>query len=80
MSDFDITLYPNKGYKEIICKEGHYITNWNGNDILEYCDAKVMCAPIDYDINQYYCVTEEQHNAYLEQQLAKIKEQENNVE
>lgn len=69
-----ITEYSDKGYFEVKCADGHYITNWDKNDILKFTDAKIMYCPLDYDISGYYCLTEEEHNEYIAQLEEKIKE------
>lgn len=65
---------PEKGFVEIKCADGHYITNWDKKDILEYTDAKLMYAPIGFDLSTYYCVTDEEHNAYVAELDEKIEE------
>lgn len=52
----------------VTCREGHYITNWDKEDILKYTSAKVMYCPKNTDLNDYYCVTEEEHNELVEKQ------------
>lgn len=73
-----ITKYSDKGYIEVKCTEGHYITNWDKKDILEFTDSKIMYCPLNYNLDAYYCLTDEEHNAYVAEQIAKIKEMENN--
>lgn len=69
-----ITKYSDKGYIEVKCTEGHYITNWDKKDIMEFTDAIMMYCPLDYDISGYYCLTVEEHNTYNAELEAKIKE------
>ena len=71
-----IVIEENKerGYKQIKCTEGHYLTNWDKNDIKEYSYCRVMFAPIDYDISGYYCVDEEEHNRLVEEQIKALEE------
>lgn len=78
--NFNIIVDEAKGYIKVECVDGHYITNWNKEDIMEYTDAKVMYCPLGYDLEKFYCVTEEEHNAYLAEQEAKILEMKNNEE
>lgn len=78
IDNVNVIKYPSKGYQEIKCNDNHYITNWNKEDILEFADSKIMIAPINYDISNFYCISEEEHNKYMEQQMNKIKEMENN--
>lgn len=58
----------NDEYKflKVTCKEGHYITNWDKEDILEYHSAKIMYTPLNADLSKYYCVTEEENAQYNE--------------
>lgn len=76
MSKEKLTIieYSAKGYIEVKCADGHYITNWDKKDIMEFSDAKIMYCPLDYDISGYYCLTEEEHNAYIAELEEKIKE------
>jgi hypothetical protein len=70
-------IYTEKpNFVEITCTEGHYITNWDKNDIMEFADAKLMICPLGFDMTDYYCITEEEHNTYIEQQMQKAKEAE----
>ena len=63
-------------FKKITCTEGHYITNWNKEDIKEYHATKLMYAPMTINLDEYYCLTEEEHNEYVELQKQAIKEDE----
>lgn len=58
----------NDEYKflKVTCKEGHYITNWDKEDILEYNSSKIMYCPLNTDLSKYYCVTEEENAQYYE--------------
>ena len=73
-TDFIIT---NKGsFIEITCKEGHNITNWDKNDIKDFSSAKIMVAPIDYDLTKFYCLTDEENDRLMSEQIAAIKAEE----
>lgn len=61
----------------VTCSEGHYITNWDKEDVRNYTSAKTMYCPLGYDISEYYCMTEEEHNRLMEQQR-EILEKEHN--
>lgn len=61
-------------FKKVTCKEGHYITDWDKVDILKYTSAKVMYCPMNVDLEQYYCVTEEAHNILMEKQYKAAEE------
>lgn len=58
----------NEEYKflKVTCSEGHYITNWDKEDILKYHSAKIMYTPLTADLSKYYCVTEEENAQYNE--------------
>ena len=72
--NFIVETNTENGFIKVECADGHYITNWNKEDIMDYTDAKVMYCPLGYDLEKFYCVTEEEHNALMEEQLAKIKQ------
>lgn len=74
MSKLIVKKNETKGFMTVQCEENHYITNWDKQDIMKFSDAKIMYAPIGIDLSAYYCITDEEHNAYMEEQLAKIKE------
>lgn len=63
-------------FKKVTCKEGHYITNWDKVDIMQYTSAKVMYCPMGADLEPYYCITEEAHNILMEEMEKKAKEEE----
>lgn len=70
-------IYTEKpNFVEITCTEGHYITNWDKEDITEFADAKLMICPLGFDVSGYYCITEEEHNTYLNQQIEAYKARE----
>lgn len=70
---FITTVNEKLGYLEVKCKEGHYITNWDKKDILQYNSATVMYCPMSISLDDYYCITEEEHNMYLNQQIEAFK-------
>lgn len=80
MSIENIKITKHEQFIEIKCADGHYISNWDGEDIMKYTAAKVMYCPLDFDINahDYYCVTEEEHNANIAEIEEKIKEMHEN--
>lgn len=66
-------------FLRVTCTEGHYITNWDGENILKYASAKVMYCPKTIDLSKYYCLTEEEHEANIKALEEAIKlEEENN--
>lgn len=74
----NVEYFEDKGFQKVWCSEGHYMSNWDKKDILEYTSAKVLYAPIGYDWSDYYCVSDEMNEQYTAQQEAKLKEMENN--
>ena len=75
-----LVIETTEKFIKVTCSEGHYITNWDKVDILQYTSAKVMYCPLNTDLSTYYCLTEEEHLKYEEEQLAAIKELDNNRE
>lgn len=61
-------------FKKVTCKEGHYITNWNKENILDYTSAKTMYCPMNTDLDKFYCITEDEHNELMEQQIKAAEE------
>ncbi len=55
-------------FKKVTCKEGHYITDWNKEDVIEYTSARTMYCPMSTDLTPFYCLTEEEHNKIMEDQ------------
>lgn len=54
-------------YTKVTCPEGHFITDWDKQDIFYFTDARIMFCPVGYDLSKYYCITEDEHNEYLKQ-------------
>lgn len=61
-------VFEDKGYMKVTCKEGHYITNWNKENVMEFTSAKVMYCPLNIDLSSYYCITETEYNELMEAQ------------
>lgn len=80
MDKFIVTENKEKGFITVQCEENHYITNWDKQDIMKFTDAKIMYAPIGIDLSAYYCITDEEHNAYMEEQRKQIEEQRKQIE
>lgn len=72
----NIEINDKLNFKKVTCKEGHYITNWNKEDILEYTSAVIMYCPLNTNLDSFYCLTEEEHNALMVEKELKIKERE----
>lgn len=74
-------------FNKVTCPEGHYITKWDGEDYLNYTASTIMYTPANMVLDNYYCVTEEEHNANMEKHrlameakiIKDIEERENNI-
>lgn len=60
-------------FNKVTCTDGHFITNWDGVDYREYTASTVMYAPVSVNLDEYYCVTEEQHKYNLDKHLAAVE-------
>ena len=78
MMDFIIEVNDKLNFKKVTCKEGHYITNWDRQNILDYTSAKIMFCPISTDLEPFYCITDEEHNLLMEELEKELRERENN--
>ena len=56
-------------------EDGWVLTDWNGEDIKEYSGSVCIYAPIKDEYNDYYIVTSEAHNSYMESQRKAIEEE-----
>ena len=65
-----------KKYKKVWCKDGHYITNWDKVNILEYNSFRIMYCPINTDLSNFYCVTEEENENLYKLQEIELKNEE----
>lgn len=63
-------------YKKVTCREGHYITDWNREDVLEFTSSTTMYCPMNVDLSAYYCITEEEYNDLMEKQMIAMKAKE----
>lgn len=67
-------------FQELKPKEGYVITNWDGEDIINFTYSTLVVCPLNYEHN-YYTITNETAEK-LETELEQImiqKEQENNA-
>ena len=48
-------------YKKVSCTEGHRITNWDKEDIKSFTASTMMFCPMNYDLEQFYCITNEEY-------------------
>lgn len=68
------TVNEKLGFLEVKCKEGHYITNWDKKDVVQYNSATVMYCPMSISLDDYYCVTDEENERLIAQQIERLKE------
>lgn len=73
-----IEINEKLNFKKVTCIEGHYITNWDRQNILDYTSAKIMFCPISTDLEQFYCVSDEEHNKLMEELENELKKEEEN--
>lgn len=68
-AEHSIIVEKNETYNffKITCPEGHYLTTYKeGDDIMLYSDSKEVYTPLTADTSLWYCITNEQHAAYIE--------------
>lgn len=59
------------------CPEGCQITSWNeGDDIMEYSSFTVAYCPANTDISIYHCITDEENERLLNEQMIEIEKRE----
>lgn len=76
MNELIIEKNEKYNFLTISCEQGHYITNWDKQDIKEFTSAKKIFCPANTDTSQYYCVTEEEYNELMELQEKAMREEE----
>ena len=64
-------------FLKVTCSEGHFLTDWDKENILEYHSARIMYCPLNADLSSYYCVTAEENAEYEEKQRIAIEEENN---
>lgn len=69
----NITIRETDRFIEITANEGYVMTDWNGDNILDYSSTKQMICPVNYDYGAYYTITDEQDAEYVERQIAEIE-------
>lgn len=62
-------------FNKVTCTEGHYITNWNGEDVKSFTASTIMYAPISVTFEDFYCVTEDEYNRLMDEQVKAIEEE-----
>lgn len=58
--NINVEIFEEKGYKKIWCNEGHYMTDWNRENIEEFTYSRVIYAPIKTNVDSLYCITDEE--------------------
>ena len=61
-------------FKKVSCPEGHHITNWDREDILTFTASTIMYCPLTYNLDTFYCITEEEYETLSAQHLAAMDE------
>lgn len=69
----NITIRETDRFIEITANEGYVITDWNGDDIMDYTSTKQLICPVKYDYGAYRTITNEQDAEYVERQIAEIE-------
>lgn len=69
----------HKFYK-VTCTEGHIITMWDGENILDYSYGKSLYCPLTTDLSKIRCLSDEQHQEYLAQQRTAEEERRKEME
>lgn len=67
-------------FYKVTCTEGHIITMWDGENILDYSYGKTLYCPLTTDLGKIRCLTDEQHQEYLEQQRIAMEERRKEIE
>lgn len=69
----NITIRTTDRFIEIVANEGYVMTDWNGDDIMDYTSTKQLICPVNYDYGAYRTITDEQDAEYVERQIAEIE-------
>lgn len=69
----NIILRETDRFIEITANEGYVMTDWDGNDILDYTSTKQLICPKGYNYTAYYTVTDEQDERLLNEQMIEIE-------
>jgi hypothetical protein len=69
----NITIRTTDRFIEIVADDGYVMTDWNGDDIMDYTSTKVLICPVNYDYSVYRTITDEQDAEYVERQIAEIE-------
>ena len=69
----NITIRKTDRFIEITANEGYVMTDWNGDEILDYTSTTQMICPLGYDYSGYYTITIEQDAEYMKRQMVEIE-------
>lgn len=69
----NITIRTTDRFIEIVADEGYVMTDWNGDDIMDYTSTKQLICPVNYDYGAYRTITDEQDAEYVGRQIAEIE-------
>lgn len=75
----NVEIFEDKGFKKIWCSDGHYMTDWNKENIEQFTYSRIIYCPISLDHSNIYCITEEEKERLEKEQMEFIenKEKEN---
>ena len=80
MSHLIIEYNEKYNFNKITCPEGHYITDWDKQDIKQYTASTIMYAPTNVNLDNYYCITVAEHSEYMDKQLEELTKEEHERE
>lgn len=63
----------DKGFIKVTCSEGCFMTEWNKENILEYTSFRTMYCPLNKDLSNIYCVSDEDNAKYEEEKEKAIE-------
>ena len=69
-----MTIETKATYQIIKADDGMVLTEWDGDDILNYAYAKKQYSPLTYDITKLREITQEESDKLSKEQEEKIKE------
>ena len=69
-----MTIETKATYQIIKADDGMVLTEWDGDDILNYAYATKQYSPLTYDITKLREITQEESDRLVKEQEEKIKE------
>ena len=69
-----MTIETKATYQIIKADDGMVLTEWDGDDILNYAYATKQYSPLTYDITKLKEITQEESDRLVKEQEEKIKE------